>query len=99
LKFNFQQNAVTRLLQPREVELAYRLFHVFDSEGSGQIQEYDARKAVASWYTLFLETDDNLNGFVFNILITGGSYNYSLFQVAIQLIVVVLVNISFQLFC
>ncbi|XP_060068517.1 PHD finger protein 24-like [Ylistrum balloti] len=57
------KNAITRLLYPREIELAYRLFHNFDDANSGEIREYDAKKALASWYTLFLENDDTLNGF------------------------------------
>lgn len=57
------KNSVTRLLSPREIELARRLFRVFDQDGDGNITEHDAKKAIASWYTLFLEADESLNGY------------------------------------
>ncbi|KAK3098733.1 hypothetical protein FSP39_022535 [Pinctada imbricata] len=57
------KNSILKLLTLREIELSRILFRAFDENLTGFITEYSARKAIASFYTLFLERDDAFNGF------------------------------------
>lgn len=57
------KNSLLHLLHKREIELARRLFQIYDEEHDGVISEHNARKAIATWYTLFLEPDETLHGY------------------------------------
>lgn len=57
------KNSNVHLLSPREIEIARRLFRVYDDSHQGNITEVNAKKAIAAYYTLFIECDDTLNGF------------------------------------
>ena len=64
LKYISLQNSIVHLLSPREIEIARRLFRVYDNGCQGTNTEFDAKKAIAAYYTLFIECDDTLNGWV-----------------------------------
>lgn len=51
-------------MSPREIEIARRLFRIYDDSHQGNITEVNAKKAIAAYYTLFIECDDTLNGWV-----------------------------------
>ncbi|XP_061193286.1 uncharacterized protein LOC133201504 [Saccostrea echinata] len=57
------KNSIVHLLSPREIEIARRLFRVYDDGCEGNITEFNAKKTIAAFYTLFIECDDTLNGF------------------------------------
>lgn len=55
-------------MSPREIEIARRLFRIYDDSHQGNITEVNAKKAIAAYYTLFIECDDTLNGWVMKTL-------------------------------
>lgn len=57
------RNSLLHILHKREIELARKLFQIYDENMTGVISEYNARKAIATWYTLFLEPDEFINGY------------------------------------